>query len=337
MAVPYCLLIAIWFEKGYLTCFASYMLAKKINISPFSFIFLLLFLPGINISCDGHRGTEVQSKTDPPPVITSITISPDQPNKESELSLFIQSHNPGGNPLTYRCQWIRNDEEIPGENASTLKSENFKKGDFIRVKVVPSDGKADGEPFLSVPVKIFNMPPVVGEVDIEPKLAYANSELKAIVKGSDPDGDSIYYLYKWEKNGIVLSGEDTAILQSNRLKKGDSVTVTVTPNDVETLGKPKKSDVITIANSLPVIVSFPPTHLSGNIYTYQVKTEDPDNDPIIFVLKTAPKGMVINKETGLIKWEVSKGDRGHHLIEIEATDPEGAKSFQRYTLTIEVR
>jgi hypothetical protein len=239
--------------------------------------------------------------------------------------------------LTYRCQWIRNDEEILGENASTLKSENFTKGDFIRVKVIPSDGKADGDPFLSVPVKILNMPPVVGEVEIEPRLACANSELKATVKGSDPDGDLIYYLYKWEKNGIVLSGEDAAVLQSNRLKKGDSITVTVTPNDRETLGKPKKSDVITIANSPPVIVSSPPTHLSGNIYTYQVKTEDPDNDPIIFALKTAPKGMVINKETGLMKWEVSKGDRGHHLIEIEATDPEGAKSFQRYTLTIEVR
>ena len=270
-------------------------------------------------------------------MITSITISPDQPNKESELSLFIQSHNPGGNPLTYRCQWIRNDEEIPGENASTLKSENFKKGDFIRVKVVPSDGKADGEPFSSVPVKIFNMPPVAGEVDIEPKLAYANSELKAIVKGSDPDGDFIYYTYQWEKNGIILNEERKEFLERGQFKKGDAITVLVTPNDGEASGKPKKSEAILIANSPPIIVSSPPTNLKGNTYTYQGKAEDPDSDPIIFTLKTGPKGMVINKETGLMKWEVSKGDRGDHLIEIEATDPEGAKSFQRYTLTIEVR
>jgi hypothetical protein len=257
----------------------------------------------------------------------------------SELSLFIQSHNPSGNPLSYRYRWFKNDEEIPGENASTLKCENFKKGDLIRVKVVPSDGKVDGEPFLSGPVTILNMPPVVEEVRVERKLAYANSELKAIVKGSDPDGDSINYFYKWEKNGTVLSEGDAGGLEANRFKKGDSITVTVTPTDGEASGKPKKSGTVIIANNPPAIVSSPPTptHLSGNIYAYQVKAEDLDNDPIIFTLRTSPKGMTINKETGLIQWEVSKGDRGDHLIEIEATDPDGAKSLQRYTLTIEFR
>jgi hypothetical protein len=312
------------------------MLTKKINIAPFSLIFLLL-LAGITISCDEGQGAKIKSETSLPPVVTAVTISPGRITKMSELSLFIQSHNPNGNPLTYRYRWFRNDEEILGENASTLKCENFKKGDLIRVRVVPSDGKADGEPFLSGPVKILNMPPVVEEVRVEPKLAYANSDLKAVVKGSDPDGDSIHYLFKWEKNGIVLSEGDAGALEANQLKKGDSITVTVTPTDGEASGKPKKSEPMIIANSPPVIVSSPPTDLSGNIYTYQVKVEDPDNDPVIFTLRTSPKGMTINKETGFIQWEVSKGDRGDHLIEIEATDPDGAKSLQRYTLTIEFR
>ena len=47
--------------------------------------------------------------------------------------------------------------------------------------------------------------------------------------------------------------------------------------------------------------------------------------------------MAINKETGLIQWEVSKGRSGSTINEIEATDPEGAKSFQRYTLDIQFR
>jgi hypothetical protein len=54
-------------------------------------------------------------------------------------------------------------------------------------------------------------------------------------------------------------------------------------------------------------------------------------------LKTAPKGMEIDKETGLIRWEIEKWDQGSHLIEIEATDPEGAKSFQRFTLSFEFK
>ncbi len=197
-----------------------------------------------------------------------------------------------------------------GENRETLKSGNFKKGDFIQVKVIPSNGKVDGESFLSGQVKISNTPPVIEEVHIEPKLPYANSDLKAVVKSSDPDGDSINYLYKWEKNGIALSEEDTGILEANRFKKGDSITVTVTPNDGETSGKPKRSDAILIANSPPIIVSSPPTNLKGNIYTYQVKAEDPDSDPIIFTLKTGPKGMNLDKETGLLRWEIlERGSR----------------------------
>ncbi len=314
------------------------MLAKKINISPFSFIFFLLFLPGINISCGGQQGTEIQSKTSLPPVITSITILPDSPRKESELSLFIRSHNPGWEPLTYRYQWIKNDNEISGENKDTLKSGNFKKRDFVQVRVIASNGKVDGQSFLSDPVKISNTPPVVEEVHIEPKLPYANSDLKAIVRSTDSDGDSVTYLYQWEKSGNVLSEGESEILESTRFKRGDSIAVTVTPNDGEKLGKPKKSEAIIIANSPPIIVSSPPAKLNGgNIYTYQVKTEDMDNDPITFGLRTAPKGMVINKEIGLIQWEVSRADSGDHLIEIEATDPEGAKSLQGYTLTIQFR
>ena len=313
------------------------MLVKKINIFPFSFVFFLFILQGINISCDGQQETEIQSKTSLPPVITSITISPDQPNKESELSLFIRSHNPGWEPLTYRYQWIRNDEELPGENASSVKCLNFKKGDLIQVKVIPSNGKVDGESFLSGQVKISNTPPVVGEVLIEPKLPYANSDLKAVVKSSDPDEDSINYLYKWEKNGIILSEEDTGILEANRLKKGDSITVTVTPNDGEASGKPKKSEAIIIVNSPPIIFSSPPTHLNGNTYIYQVKAEDQDNEPIIFALKRAPNRMEIDKETGLIRWEIRKEDQGIQSIEIEVSDSKGTKSFQKYTLTIEFR
>ena len=313
------------------------MLVKKTNIPILSFLFLLLFLLGVVLSCDREQGGEFQSKTNSPPVITSATIVPSKPNKESELSLFIQSQDPGGGPVTFRYQWIKNDEEILGENTTTLKSGNFQKGDLIRVKVTPSDGKTDGNPFLSQPVKILNSPPVIQEVWIGPKVAYVTDRLKASVKSSDPDGDPINYLYKWEKNGIVLSGEDTDILEPKRSKKGDSITVTVTPSDGEASGKPKKSEAIIIANSPPIITSSPPAGTDGNIYTYHVMANDPDNDPIIFTLKTAPKGMGIDKETGVIRWEIQERDQGAQLIEIEASDPEGAKSFQRYTLSFEFK
>ena len=313
------------------------MLVKKINIRILSFVFFLLFLLEIILSCDKQRGAEFQSKTNSPPVIVSVNIFPEKPTKETELNLSIQSKDPDGDPITYQYQWIRNDEEIIGENQSTLKKGNFKKGDFIRVRVTPSDGKVNGAPFLSAPVKILNSPPVIQEVWIEPKVAYVTGRLKANVKSSDPDGDFIYHTYRWEKNGVILNEERGEFLERGRFKKGDSIAVIVTPDDRETQGSPKKSEPIIISNSPPLIVSSPPTSVEKTTYIYQVKTNDPDNDSLTFTLKSGPKGMEMDKKTGLIRWEIRKEDKGNHSVEIEASDDAGAKSIQRYTLTINFR
>lgn len=299
-------------------------------------ILTLLFLAG-GFSCGKQEITENNLPKNSPPQIFSVKILPENPNKESVFNLVIDSYDPDHERVAYRYQWSRNGEEMEGANKEILRSTNLKRGDLIRVKVTPSDGKMNGEPFLSAPVKILNSPPVIQKIWIEPKLAYVNDNLKVHVKSNDIDGDPVHYTYRWEKNGIALNEESGEVLERGRFKKGDSIAVTVIPDDGETSGSPKKSDPIMIANSPPVITSSPLTKTDGNIYTYQVTVNRPDNDPIIFALKTAPKGMEIDRETGLIRWEIRNGDQGTHPIEIEASDSEGAKSFQRYTLAVEFR
>ena len=299
-------------------------------------LLLLIALVGI-VSCEGKRSETSASKTNSPPVITSVTIAPEKPTIGSDLSLSMQSSDPEGDPITYQYQWIKNDEEMVGENQASLKSGKFRKGDLIRVRVTPSGGKVTGTPFLSSPVKIHNSLPVVQEVWIEPKVAYVTDNLKAIVKSSDLEGDFIYHNYQWEKNGSVLSDERKEILEKGRFKKRDSIVVIVTPDDREALGTPKRSEALLISNSPPQIFSSPPTSVEKTGYIYQVKVNDPDNDPITFTLKSGPRGMEIDKKTGLIKWEIRKEDKGSHSVEIEVSDVEGAKSKQRYTLAVDFK
>lgn len=301
--------------------------------------FPLLILPillGLS-SCGRPGGEKAGGDPNSPPVITSVVILPEQPKQDNDLGVIVQGTDPDQDVITYRYQWVKNDAEMIGENRNVLKSGVFKKGDLIRVRVTPSDGKAEGESFLSSPVEILNSPPVVREIKIEPPIASVMEDLNATVKGFDPDGDFIYYDYQWERNGAALPEERREILDRSRFKKGDSIALTVTPNDGEATGLPKKSGRVLVSNSPPIILSSPPTSTDGTAYRYQVKADDPDHDPVFFALKSGPKGMEIDRKSGLIRWQITKEGKGAHTIEIEASDPEGATSTQHYILTVDFK
>jgi hypothetical protein len=292
---------------------------------------------GLLFSCEISSDLTSKSKANAPPVITAVNILPERPTQGSELSLFIQSQDPDGDPLTFSFQWVKNDVEMVGETKNSLSSKTFKKGDLIQVKVTPSDGKVNGKPFLSAPTRILNTSPVIQELWIEPKVAYVTTPLKANLKSFDQDGDFIYYTYQWEKNGVVLNEEREEILEKGRFKKGDAIALFVTPDDREASGTPKRSETLTISNSPPLILSSPPASVEKTTYIYQVRANDPDDDPLTYTLKSGPKGMQMDKKTGLIRWEIRKEDKGNHSVEIEVSDGEGAKSIQRYTLTIDFK
>jgi len=299
-------------------------------------VLLLLLWVGV-LACGREERATSGAPQNNPPTISSVTLLPENPNHESDLSLVVQCQDPEGDSITYEVQWMINDREVSGSDGSLLRTGNFKKGDSIRVKVTPSDGKTRGKPFLSPVVRINNSLPVIEKVWIEPKVVRVQDQLKVVVESSDKDKDFVYTTYQWEKNGAILTEEKGETLESGQFKKGDSLSVVAVADDREAHGAPKRSDPVVVANSAPMITSSPPTSLKGNAYLYQVKAEDPDLDPISFSLKSGPKGMVIDQTTGLLRWEIQKENEGTQVVEIEASDPEGSKSLQHYTLAVEFR
>ena len=310
---------------------------KRFQTGRIAFLFSLCVLVLTLLSCGGRKESGPPAKTNSAPSIIAITLVPEKAYQGSELRSAIQSKDPDGDSVTYQYQWIRNDQEMVGETKSSLRGEGFKKGDLIQVKVIPSDGKEEGLAFLSSPVRILNSLPEIQGVSIEPRIPGVSDSLKAEVKGFDLDGDFVYYTFSWEINGKATPEEKGPVLEQGQFKKGDSITVSVTPDDRETLGTPKRSEPVLIFNSPPIIISSPPTAIDGTLYRYSVTAHDPDKDPITFTLKSGPKGMAIDKGTGLIQWEIKKEDKGAYPIEIEVSDSEGAKGIQRYTLTVDFK
>ena len=96
---------------------------------------------------------------------------------------------------------------------------------------------------------------------------------------------------------------------------------------------------VTVANvnDAPTITSTPITVATeGSPYSYDVDADDPDvGDTLTFSLDTAPSGMAIDPETGVIQWTPAR-DAGDHPVTVTVTDdgPPSLTDTQSYTLTV---
>lgn len=90
----------------------------------------------------------------------------------------------------------------------------------------------------------------------------------------------------------------------------------------------------TATNQPPQIISAPPiTAGIGLAYTYQVQASDPNNDPLTFVLATAPAGMTMNA-TGLITWMPTATQTGDFLVSVQISDGHGGTAQQDFTISV---
>jgi hypothetical protein len=227
--------------------------------------------------------------------------------------------------VTY--EWRRNNQIIVGEATAWLIKKQFVKGDNIAVTI-----KCDGQEGTAL-VTIGNSPPSVLSVPFGPDDIHAGVDITVKPVGYDPDGDDVGFNYKWSVNGIDIAN-DSPILSGDHVKRGDKIALMVIPYDREGKGPPFASQNMVIPNGAPRILSSPPQEIHGGIYTYRVNAEDPDGDPITFSLVSAPAGMTIDSNTGVIAWPISQEASGDHVVEIAAQDREGLKTTQKYTLSI---
>jgi hypothetical protein len=153
---------------------------------------------------------------------------------------------------------------------------------------------------------------------------YVDAEAK------DDDGDSATVLYEWTKNGQpagagkVIEGE---------VKRGDKITVKVTPFDGEDHGR-----AITVAtevrNMPPAIVDHNTFDFDGKVWTYQVKASDADGDPLSYSLSVAPQGMTIDPDSGRVTWIVPYDFRGKTSFTVAVKDGHGGEAS--YTARVRI-
>lgn len=292
----------------------------RINYIALIFLFCIFLL----FSCS--KGKEAQKVSPEKKSPYTIELLPEGATKNTPISVKVKGIKPSD--LSY--QWIVNDVEIEGATENILMYSQLKKHDGVQVKVFIKGQ----EELISEPLFISNLIPQIQAARFTPQNPRKDDELTVDVRTSDGDDDAVSLLYEWFVNGEA-SGEtsDSIMLNELSVKRGDKISVKITPTDGEDEGAPITIYTY-IVNSPPKILPDIKAGFDGSLYTSRVIANDPDEDTLSFALKDAPAGMTINPQTGVITWEVKPEDKGEHNITVSVSDGNGGETIVPFTARI---
>ena len=182
----------------------------------------------------------------------------------------------------------------------------------------------------------LNKPPKIKTINIVSLSSNLRDGFKASIVSSDPDGDSVDYIYQWKINGEEIPGETEETLNwQDEFKRGDEITLEVIPYDDNAQGTWKSEGSFIIPNSPPKIISQPSGVVDDGNFSYKVEAEDLDGDTLTYSLKDAPSDMTISESTGEINWKFNKDNAGEYKVGIIVADNNGGESYQELNINVE--
>ena len=298
----------------------------------------------VSLGILGLTGCDLDSQTDAtgvgtaganhPPVIRSVTLAPIPIVREGVVTATVDAEDLDRDAMTFTFKWIVNDELRPKEVSSpSFHPERLNLGDRVVVEAIPHDGKVSGSPVRSGSVVVGNTPPAIRTLTIQPSGAKVGDRLVATVEGGDIDGDDVRYTYRWSHNNQVAVEGEQGTLDTTGFSRGDVIAVSVTPHDRGSHGKEQLSELLTLANSPPKFISSAQGGWAQGQFSYAASAADPENDPLIYALESAPSGMTIEEKTGRIQWEAPADSAGVYKVKILVKDDYQGWASQELNVT----
>jgi len=301
---------------------------------------LCIVLPLLFIGCNSSTVSDNKGSTSssaapsqPPATIRLATIIPDPITLNETVKVMIEADGGRSDATGFQYQWIVNGATLHDQTGATLTPSMLKRGDRVAVDLVPTNGTAQGAHYQAGPVVVGNSPPVVTHLSIERR---TDSQTLVFAKMDvvDADQDEMQFDFRWWRNSKVEKQGPEQTLDTTGFQAKDTLEVEVTPRDQSSIGKPIRSEAVYVGNRAPKIVSAPADLIGRERYEYAVKAVDVDGDPISFRLESAPPGMMIEKETGHLVWQIPPGELGSHRVRIVAEDEQGGIAFQEFDFSL---
>ncbi|MFQ5587264.1 MAG: hypothetical protein ACE5F7_00355 [Nitrospiria bacterium] len=282
----------------------------------------------------GCQSAEIKSTaSNRPPVVVSAEFFPAIFKQDHSLVVNAHSKDPENDAVSYRYTWFVNQQPVHHEQE--LPAHFLKRGRQVTVEIIPNDGFSDGAPFISDIATVQNTPPEIVSIQLLPQPFHPGKTIRAEVTGQDNEGDAIQYTYQWKKNGFPVFSDNRSEIIIDDLKKGDVITVKVTPHDGIEAGTPFESLNLSSQNRRPQIVSSPPFQFQNGVYTYPVIATDPDGDPLQYAILDPRPGMNFDPKTGHFQWEIPDEISGIQHVTLVVRDSEGEGAAQKVRLDID--
>jgi hypothetical protein len=285
--------------------------------------FLALFILLFVAACSSEKPSAVSDQPPAPTEGAQYTLEIRPANATRNATIYVV---PSGFTLqNATIEWLVNGAPAESPVTGQFIASEVNKNDTVQAKAT-----VEGKEIFSNTIQIQNAPPELSNVKLIPRALKPGDTLGVEATANDIDGDEVTISYEWTKNGEPAG--NTAHIDGS-LKKGDKISVKITPYDREVYGRPivLQRDVL---NAIPVILENRKFDFDGRLYSYQVKATDSDDDTLTYSLKSGPAGMTINSSTGLVKWDVPVQFTGKTSFTVFVSDGHGGEAVQTFPFEI---
>lgn len=181
---------------------------------------------------------------------------------------------------------------------------------------------------------------IIAQISLEPARPTVTDNLKVSIKAYDLSEHNVSYQYRWYINGKVEESITGEIFPTNLAKKGDLVSVIVTPliDGVEAKNY-TKTIYCFIHRTPPVLTLKGDTHiLKDSMATLQLVGGSQDGGNVTYALEPPlVEGMTVDKDSGTIMWSTVMCKAGTYQITASATDIDGSKIIKTFEVQIGVK
>jgi hypothetical protein len=179
------------------------------------------------------------------------------------------------------------------------------------------------------PLDTGNRSPVIETTPVTQ--AFAGQEYRYTVGASDPDGQTLVYGLVYGPDGMTIdeNGQISWLPEATGL-----YSVSVKVSDLRG-GDAVQQYALSVEqlNHAPVLTSSPVLVAEvGYQYDYHVSATDEDGDHLRYRLKTAPQGMTVDEQSGLIQWLPAAA--GAYPVEVSVLDDREGTDSQLFTVQV---